>query len=265
MSRTPVLRLLPLPVTRAVALAAALAAGGCALPLVTESELATESGKAFEEMRASTPTSRDANLRRYITCVTDAIVAQLPEPYVSQDWTVEVFDEPDTINAFAMAGARVGIYTGLLKVAQDQDQLATVIGHEIAHVTKQHSLQRINRELTTQAGVVGVNAVLGGGAATGQVLSMGAQMGLSLPFSRGNETEADVEGLEYMAAAGFNPRASITLWQNMAKSNKLGPPQFLSTHPSDENRIQDLIRQLPPALKLYNEAQAAGRKPNCQR
>ncbi len=249
MSRTPVLRLLPLPVTRAVALAAALAAGGCALPLVTESELATESGKAFEEMRASTPTSRDANLRRYITCVTDA----------------KVFDEPDTINAFAMAGARVGIYTGLLKVAQDQDQLATVIGHEIAHVTKQHSLQRINRELTTQAGVVGVNAVLGGGAATGQVLSMGAQMGLSLPFSRGNETEADVEGLEYMAAAGFNPRAAITLWQNMAKSNKLGPPQFLSTHPSDENRIQDLIRQLPPALKLYNEAQAAGRKPNCQR
>jgi predicted Zn-dependent protease len=244
--------------------AAAAALAGCALPIVSENELATESGKQFEAMRDQIPLSRDASVRRYINCVTDAIVAQLPEPYVSQDWVVEVFDEPDTINAFAMAGARVGIFTGLFKAAKDQDQLATVIGHEIAHVTRQHSLQRMNREMTTQAGVIGVGAVLGGGAAY-DIVGMGAQIGLSLPFSRGNETEADVEGLKYMAAAGFNPRASVDLWQNMAKENKLGPPQFLSTHPSDENRISDLIKQLPTSLKLYNEAQAAGRKPNCQR
>jgi predicted Zn-dependent protease len=232
---------------------------------VSETELATESGRQFEEMRGSTPLSRDASLRRYINCVTDAIVAQLPEPYVSQDWTVEVFDEPDTINAFAMAGARVGIYSGLLKVAENQDQLAAVIGHEIAHVTEKHSLERINREMTTQAGVIGVNAALGGNRATAQVLQMGAQVGLSLPFSRGNETEADVVGLQFMAAAGFNPRESIALWQNMGKASKVGPPQFLSTHPSGDSRIQDLIKQLPAALKLYNEAQAAGRKPNCKR
>jgi len=250
---------------RATAGLAVLALAGCALPIVTESELARESGKAFDEMRATTPLSRDASLRRYINCVTDAIVAQLPEPYVSQDWTVEVFDEPESINAFAMAGGRVGIYSGLLKVAQNQDQLAAVIGHEIAHVTEQHSLQRINREMTTQGGVIAANAALGGGAATGQILSMGAQVGLSLPFSRANETEADVAGLQFMAAAGFNPRESITLWQNMAKASKLGPPQFLSTHPSGDSRIQDLIKQLPAALKAYNEAQAAGRKPNCQR
>jgi len=258
------------PVFAALASRPALAAvvlllAGCAVPIVSETELATESGRQFEEMRSSTPLSRDAALRRYINCVTDAIVAQLPEPYVSQDWTVEVFDEPDTINAFAMAGARVGIYSGLLKVAQNQDQLAAVIGHEIAHVTEQHSLQRVNREMTTQVGVMGVNAALGGNRATAQVLQMGAQVGLSLPFSRSNETEADVAGLRFMAAAGFNPRESIALWQNMAKSSKLGPPQFLSTHPSGDSRIQDLIKQLPTALKLYNEAQAAGRKPACQR
>jgi predicted Zn-dependent protease len=252
--------------TSRAGIAAALAlAAGCSLPIVSETELATESGRQFEQMRGSTPISRDANLRRYINCVTDAIVAQLPEPYVSQDWTVEVFDEPDTINAFAMAGARVGIFTGLLKVAENQDQLAAVIGHEIAHVTEQHSLKRINREMTTQAGVVGVNAALGGNAATAQVLQMGTQVGLSLPYSRSNETEADVVGLKFMAAAGFNPRESITLWQNMGKAGKTGPPQFLSTHPSGDSRIQDLIRQLPVALTLYNEAQAAGRRPNCQR
>lgn len=247
-----------------IAAAAALAAG-CAVPIVSETELASESGKAFDEMRSTTPLSRDANLRRYINCVTDAIVAQLPEPYVSQDWTVEVFDEPDTVNAFAMAGARVGIYSGLLNVAQNQDQLAAVIGHEIAHVTEKHSLERINREMTTQVGVVAANAALGGNSATAQVLQMGAQVGLSLPFSRGNETEADVVGLQFMAAAGFNPRESVTLWQNMAKADKLGPPQFLSTHPSGDSRIQDLIKQLPTALTAYNEAQAAGRRPNCRR
>jgi predicted Zn-dependent protease len=251
--------------TRLGLAAAAALLAGCAVPIVSETELATESGRQFEEMRSSTPLSRDASLRRYINCVTDAIVAQLPEPYVSQDWTVEVFDEPDTINAFAMAGARVGIYTGLLDVAQNQDQLAAVIGHEIAHVTEQHSLKRVNREMTTQVGVVAANAALGGNRATAQVLQMGAQVGLSLPYSRSNETDADVVGLQFMAAAGFNPRESITLWQNMGKAGKVGPPQFLSTHPSGDSRIQDLIKQLPAALKLYNEAQAAGRRPNCKR
>jgi predicted Zn-dependent protease len=215
-------------------------------------------------MREEVPVSADAKLRRYINCVTDAVVAQLPEPYVSQDWDIEVFDQPDEVNAFAMAGGRVGIFTGLLKVATDQDQLATVIGHEIAHVTQRHSLERTNREITTRAGVILGGAVLGGGPMT-DIVGMGAQLGLSLPFARGEESEADVEGLKYMAAAGFNPRASIPLWQNMDRENKLGPPQFLSTHPSHETRISDLIKQLPEALKLYNDAQAAGRKPNCQR
>jgi predicted Zn-dependent protease len=156
------------------------------------------------------------------------------------------------------------VYTGILKVAENRDQLATVIGHEVAHVTRQHALTRVNREMTTQAGVIAGSAVLGGGQATGQLLSMGAQLGLSLPYGRAQESDADVIGLKYMAAAGFNPQQSIQLWKNMAKKSKLGPAPFLSTHPSGDTRIQELIEQLPSALKLYNEAQAAGKKPVCQ-
>jgi predicted Zn-dependent protease len=149
--------------------------------------------------------------------------------------------------------------------AENQDQLSAVIGHEVAHVTQQHSLKRVNREATTRVGVIAGTAVLGGGAGVGDVVAMGAQIGLSLPFSRGNETEADTVGLNYMAAAGFNPSESIQLWKNMGKKNKLGPPQWLSTHPSGDSRIQDLVKQLPDALKLYNAAQAAGKKPDCQK
>jgi predicted Zn-dependent protease len=254
------------PIRRSVPLAALVLAallGACAVPLVTESELATESGRYFEERRQVEPISTDGNLRRYVNCVVDAIVAELPEPYRSKEWDVEIFDEPEEVQAFAMTGGRIGVYTGIFKAAREQDQLGAVIGHEVAHVTEQHALKRVNRELTTRGAVMAGTAVLGGGYAMGQILSMGAQLGLSLPYSRGNETEADTVGLKYMAQAGFNPRAAIQLWKNMEEVSKLAPPQFLSTHPSGDTRIQDLIRQLPEALALYNQAQAEGRRPDC--
>lgn len=237
---------------------------GCALPLVSESELETESSKEFQKMRTETPVSTDTAARAYINCVANAIVRQLPPPYVDEDWEVEVFDSEE-INAFALPGGRIGVFTGILQVADNQDQLAAVLGHEVAHVTEQHALDRVNREMTTQAGVIAGAAVLGGAPGTAELLSMGAQLGLSMPFSRGQETEADTEGLMYMAKAGFNPQQSIQLWKNMEKKNKLGPPEFLSTHPSGDTRIQDLIQQLPSALAAYNAAVAAGNKPNCRR
>lgn len=250
---------------RTASLAAVLVAvlTGCALPLASESELETESDKQFEKMRAELVVSNDVRTRAYINCISAAIISELERPYSDKEWDVEVFDSED-INAFAMPGGHIGVYTGILKVAENQDQLATVIGHEVAHVTRQHALNRVNREMTTQAGVIAGSAVLGGGQATGQLLSMGAQLGLSLPYGRAQESDADVVGLKYMAAAGFNPQQSIQLWKNMAKKSKLGPAAFLSTHPSGDTRIQDLVEQLPSALKLYNEAQAAGKKPVCQ-
>ena len=250
--------------SRAVVVVAVLVSllAGCALPLASESELETESDKQFAKMRAELVVSNDAQTRAYVNCVSAAVIRQLERPYSDKEWDVEVFESED-INAFAMPGGHIGVYTGILNVAENQDQLATVIGHEVAHVTRQHALNRVNREMTTQAGVIAGSAVLGGGQAAGQLLSMGAQLGLSLPYGRAQESDADVVGLKYMAAAGFNPQQSIQLWKNMAKKSKLGPAPFLSTHPSGDTRIQDLIEQLPSALKLYNAAQAGGKKPAC--
>ncbi len=251
--------------SRAVVVVAVLVSllAGCALPLASESELETESDKQFAKMRAELVVSNDAQTRAYVNCVSAAVIRQLERPYSDKEWDVEVFESED-INAFAMPGGHIGVYTGILNVAENQDQLATVIGHEVAHVTRQHALNRVNREMTTQAGVSAGSAVLGGGQAAGQLLSMGAQLGLSLPYGRAQESDADVVGLKYMAAAGFNPQQSIQLWKNMAKKSTLGPAPFLSTHPSGDTRIQDLIEQLPSALKLYNAAQAAGKRPVCR-
>jgi predicted Zn-dependent protease len=196
--------------------------------------------------------------------VANAIIRELPEPCSQQDWEIEVFDSEE-INAFALPGGNIGVFVGIFKVAEDQDELATVLGHEVAHVTEKHSLERYNREATTQIGVVGAAVATGTGQAGADLFGMAAQLGLSLPFSRADEEEADTVGLRFMAAAGFDPRRSVALWQNMQKKNKLGPPQFLSTHPSPENRIDELIAQFPAALKVYNDAQAKGRKPRCER
>ncbi len=241
----------------------ALCAGGCSLPLASESEMNTQGDAEFQKMRNQIPISTDARQRAYVNCVANAIIRELPPPYVVQDWEIEVFDSEE-VNAFALPGGNMGIFAGMFKVAENQDQLAAVIGHEIAHVTEQHALKRYNREATTRIGVIGVAAATGTGQAGADLLGMAAQVGLSLPFSRSEEAEADTVGLRYMAAAGFDPRQSVPLWQNMKKKNKLGPPEFLSTHPSPDNRIDELIAQFPAALKFYNEAQAAGKIPRCE-
>ena len=241
-----------------------LLAAGCSLPLGSESEIDSQGDAEFQKIRNTTSATSDARQRSYVTCVANAIVHQLPAPYSDTDWEIVVFDS-DEINAFALPGGHIGVYSGIFKVAENQDELATVIGHEVAHVTQQHALKRYNREATTQIGVIGVAAVTGTGQAGADLAGMVATLGLSLPFSRGEESEADTVGLRYMAAAGFDPRQSVTLWKNMEKKNKLGPPEMLSTHPSSEHRIDELVAQFPVALKSYNEARAAGRKPSCQR
>ncbi|MCC7259231.1 MAG: M48 family metallopeptidase [Gammaproteobacteria bacterium] len=244
------------------ALAALLVA--CSLPLASESEIDTQGDAEFQKIRNKTPISTDARLRAYVNCVANAIVRELPPPYVDQDGEVEVFDSEE-INAFALPGGHIGVFTGIFKVAENQDQLATVIGHEVAHVTEQHALKRYNREATTQIGVVGVAIATGTGQAGADLAGMVASLGLSLPFSRSEESEADTVGLRYMARAGFDPRQSVRLWQNMQRKDKLGPPEMLSTHPSSGHRIDELIAQFPESLQFYNAAQAAGKQPRCQR
>jgi predicted Zn-dependent protease len=256
-------------VSRLRVLAAAGAAAlvlctSCALPLASESEVEDQGDKEFQKIKAGTPVSTNARAQAYVNCVANAIIRELEEPYASKRWEIEVFDSEE-INAFALPGGHIGVYSGIFKVAETPSQLATVIGHEVAHVTRKHALQRYNREMTTQAGIIGATVALGGGSLTANALGAAAQLGLSLPFSRANESEADLVGLDYMAAAGFNPTQAVPLWENMEKKAKGGPPQFLSTHPSPDTRIQDLVKRYPEALQRYNKAQAAGKQPRCQR
>lgn len=241
-----------------------LAVSGCTVPIVSERELQIQSDAEFQKMRTQMVESRDARVRGYVQCVSDAILAEVNEPYASLDWEVVVFDD-EAVNAFALPGGHIGVFTGLLKVAENQDQLAAVIGHEVAHVTERHSYEQVNRQYTTQGAVVAGAAVLGGGQTTYDLLSMGAQIGLTLPYGRRAESEADVVGLRFMADAGFDPRASVQLWKNMDAKGGASPPQFLSTHPSSTTRISGLIAQLPEALDEFNGARAEGKRPACRR
>lgn len=235
----------------------ALLAAGC----VSRAEIEAVSDDQFEQMQNQMPLSSSAAEKAYVYCVSRAIIAQMEPPYDTMDWEIEVFDN-EMENAFAMAGGKIGVFNGIFAVATTQDQLAAVIGHEVAHVTEEHSLERANQQMIT-GNIVDIGSAAVGGN-MGQMIAMGADLGIFLPYGRAQEAEADVVGLVYMASAGFDPRASVQLWKNMEEKGGAGPPQFLSTHPSPENRIGDLIGELPETLPLYNQAVAEGRRPNCR-
>lgn len=166
----------------------------------------------------------------------------------------------NSINAFAMPGGKVVVYSGLLPVTQNEASLAVVIGHEIGHVVAKHAHERISQQLALQAGSELAGELLGGVAATqiGQtVFGLGAQMGVMLPYARKQEYEADQLGLIFMAMAGYDPRVAIPFWKRMAQSSQGGKiPEFLSTHPTDAKRISNMEKILPEALKYYSFSQA---------
>lgn len=165
------------------------------------------------------------------------------------EWEFTLFKD-DTPNAFALPGGKVGVNTGLFQVAKSEAQLAAVMGHEIAHVMAQHSAERMSRDMVTQLGLV----ILGASVDNPQMVDLAANaatLGVSLPFGRSQEAEADRIGIIYMAKAGYDPREAITLWQNFAAVGGERPPEFLSTHPSPENRIERLERYMPEALAIY--------------
>jgi predicted Zn-dependent protease len=253
----------------ALAMGSATTTAQAAGPLYASSaEMEVEAATQFAEMKASMPLTTDRATIDYIACVANAVVLALGPPYSDLEWEMAIF-EVDAINAFAMPGGKIGVMEGILKAAQNQHQLAAVIGHEIAHVTAEHSNERASRGKISNVGIQVAAVLLGAGnqGATYtayEALSQGAAFGIMLPFSRNQESEADVIGLEYMARAGFDPRQAVPLWQNMMEeSGGKAPAEFTSTHPSGEKRIEDLISQWSNALPLYNEALEAGREPNC--
>lgn len=234
---------------------------------ISDSELAAEAAKQFAQMKASMPLTTDRETIDYIACVANAVVSELDPPHSDLAWEMAIFDN-DAVNAFAMPGGKLGVMVGILNAAQNQDQLAAVIGHEIAHVTADHSKERASRGKLSNVGIQVAAVLLGGGhqGATYtayEALNQGAAFGIMLPFSRNQESEADVIGLKYMAKAGFDPRAAVPLWQNMTNEAEEAPAEFISTHPSSEKRIDALVSQWIDALPLYNQARQEGRVPNC--
>jgi predicted Zn-dependent protease len=232
-----------------------------------DAQMKAEAARAFNQMRASMPLVTDRPTIDFVACVARLVVEQLEPPYNDIEWELAIF-EAESVNAFAMPGGKIGVFSGILKVTENQDQLATVIGHEIAHVTAQHSKSRAKSSEMTNLGINAVAILLGGGYSGAtytaqQALAAGAQFGITLPHTRGQESEADVIGLEYMSRAGFDPRESVPLWQRMGSSSEKAPAEFLSTHPSSETRIENLVSEWQTTLPLYNEAQTEGFVPEC--
>ena len=168
------------------------------------------------------------------------------------------------INAFCLPGGKVGVHTGLLDFVRSDDELAAVIGHEVAHATARHGAERMSQNMAAGVGVAVLGAVvaartqnsIGGDLAVG-LLGAGATVGVLMPFSRLHESEADHMGLIYMAAAGYDPNAAVSLWSRMAEKNqgKKGP-EFLSTHPSDETRVAEIQAKIPEAMRHFRPISA---------
>ena len=244
-------------------------ASGCAtsptgrsqLVLMPDSQMEQMGLQAFTNIKGETPVESNRTTNSYVQCVGNAIIRE-----VGGSWEIVVFKD-DSANAFALPGRKIGVNTGLLKVAENQHQLATVIGHEVAHVLAQHSNERVSQKFAVEQGLGLINAIASPQTGTGQtlmgLLGVGAEYGVLLPYSRIQESEADILGLDLMAKAGFDPRESVKLWVNMGRANKGQPPEFLSTHPSHSTRISDLNARIPAALNLQRAAMQQGKRPAC--
>ena len=233
-------------------------------------DLSEQGAQSFEELKQNEKISQDPALTRYVQCVTQHIIQHVPEKYGYQpnQWEVVLFDS-DQINAFALPGAKIGVYTGLLKVAQDQDQLASVIGHEVGHVLAKHSNERMSNQMLAGLATAAVGVAAGDSEHKDKYLmaiGLGATYGFLMPYSRIHESEADEIGQDIMARAGFNPQGAVSMWQNMAAaSGGKTPPELLSTHPSPKTRIDKLSKGLNRYTPMYQQAKARGKTPSCSR
>lgn len=236
--------------------------GRNAVNLVDDKEVTKMSIAAFDEMKRQYPLSRDkeriAQLQRVGDRISKVVFWDMPDA----DWEFVVFDVPQQINAFAMGGGKVGIFSGLYKIVENDDQLASVIAHEIAHVTAKHVHEQLSQQMMVKTGgLVGGVALMGTGAdiltSQGLMNIYGLTAGVTgLAFDRKKEKEADYIGLMYMARAGYNPEESVRVLDKLdaESANQPAQPAFLSTHPSNPERITQLMDAMPKALKLREQS-----------
>ena len=237
--------------------------GRSRLALVPDGMLAEMGEQSFAEMRRRRPEVTGSPANALVQCVSREVAAAAGAVYpgvsLPAAWEVVLFEDPSP-NAFALPGGRIGVHTGLLRVAESPAQLAAVLGHEVAHVLAEHGNERLTQRLGIRAVLLVVGLFSEGdlaGDTLMRALGLGAHLGIALPFSRAHEEEADAMGLAIMAEAGFDPRESVALWRNMAAAGEGQPPAFLSTHPAHDARIEGLEADMEAALARYREASLA--------
>jgi len=227
--------------------------GRSQLQLVSPAQEAEMGTEAYKEILAKAKTSTEPAVNALVTRVGTRIAAATGR--TDLPWEFKVIDDPGTVNAFALPGGKVAVYTGILPITRDEAGLAVVLGHEVSHVMARHSAERVSEQLGLQLGAQMVGAVLG---VSPEVTRMGGQLlvnMLLLPWGRSQESEADHLGLVYMAKAGYDPHAAKDLWLRMAEASKgrARPPEFLSTHPSEETRVRQIEAWLPEAMQYYRQ------------
>lgn len=243
--------------------------GRQSLVLVSQGEELTLGEQSFRDIRQKEKVSTDAGANARVTRVGQRIAQAVGNELPDAKWEFVVFDSEE-VNAFALPGGKVGVYTGLLKLAENDAELATVMGHEIGHVIARHGAERMSQAVLLQVGQAVGSAVIdakSGSPAAKQVFDTayggGTNLALVLPHSRKNESEADRMGATYAARAGYDPRASITFWEKMVAQKKNAEKGgkastgkiagLLSTHPPDDQRIADLKALMPQVLPVYEQ------------
>ncbi|MEX2381391.1 MAG: M48 family metallopeptidase [Opitutales bacterium] len=235
--------------------------GRLALSLLPQGQEVALGESAFEEIKAqetlSTNHEQIATVERVGSRIAQAAHDDMPDA----EWEFVLFDNDEMVNAFALPGGKIGVYSGLFQLVDTDDDLAVVMGHEVAHVTARHGAERYSQQLAVAAGAMALDvATADRDASMRQSLMLaygaGATVGILLPYSRRAEREADEIGLLYSARAGYDPRIAPEFWRRMAEeaANRPSPPEFLSTHPSYATRIEVLEETMPRALAYYEEA-----------
>ena len=240
--------------------------GRSQLNMISDGEMLAMSYQQYDEFLKQNPTSKDQPavemVQRIGVNIQHAVETYLVDNHLSAHlqgykWEFNLV-ESDQVNAWCMPGGKVVIYSGILPIAQDETGLAVVMGHEIAHAIAEHGNERMSQQLLQQAGAVGLMVAMKDEPVQTQALwlgvyGVGTQLVVMLPYSRTHESEADRMGLIFMAMAGYDPNAAPDFWERMAAGKDGEPPEFLSTHPSSQTRINNLNKWIPEAMKYYKK------------
>ncbi|WP_420864494.1 M48 family metallopeptidase [Dysgonomonas mossii] len=233
------------------------------LNLVSNQEVLTISLQQYQQFIKSAPISNDKKNTALVQKV-GRNIANAVETYLKNNgyadelssyaWEFNLVKSAD-VNAFCMPGGKIVVYEGILPYTQDETGLAVVLGHEVAHAVAKHANERMSQQMMTEYGTAAIGTALGGTSAGVQqaaaaAIGLGSQYGILLPYSRKQELEADKLGLIFMAMAGYNPSQAAAFWTRMSQQGS-STPEFMSTHPSDNTRIQQIEKDLPEAMKYY--------------